>query len=221
MGRAPEGGSVRNDVADALTTLAGEGCDLSYLVTIMKFLGSTLRPRLSRGEVKRMAETLHEAANCVRCLRDSDLRSKSRDRGFHYLESVAVDVEELAKAAEGVESLADGRAKRTRDDVVAALVRHVEQMIGKAHDEEVSLIVASAGEIFAYRMFGPRHGPRRMLSKATPYRPDPPRDNYGAEAHAHWRARHRRMLEEETEFEKWWREKGEGLADGKEPVEGS
>ena len=213
-------GEVREDVADALVTLAGKGCDLSFLVTVMKLLGSTSRPRLSRDELILKVQELRQAAEAVRCLRDSDLGFKVRGLGFNHMEALARDLEGMAEAADAAEDLADARGNHTRDDLVAAISRHVQHSTGDWHDEEVSLIVGTAGDIVAYRMSVPGRGAKRVLPRDAPYRPDPLRRDYGAAAHAQWRARHRKLLSRETEFEKWWREQGKTLADGKEPVSG-
>jgi hypothetical protein len=207
-------GAGYDDVADALETLTKAGCDRSYLIGLVKYLGSTLRPRLSKADIGKAIKALNKAVEWIDRTQKSDLGFMIRPNDLNHVTGLMADLDEYSQVLEGIAALADRRAARTHDHAVATLVRHVKRATGHWHDTEVALLVLVAGDIERYRWFETKGGipvggwwdlPEEVLPK-----PNPLREEYDEVAHAQWRKRHGQLLKHETVIERHWTQRRVG-----------
>jgi hypothetical protein len=206
---------VRDDAAKALNSLVRKGCDRPFIIECMRVLSLAHATRLSRVSVLRAVKALRKAQDWVKRVEASDVRSVIARHP--EIGELAWELEEYADSVEAVAPLADGRRALEYDDCLAALVRHVESVLGRPDDERVSLLVAASPDVrtaankAVVGQLTPEERLRRSGSQPSKART---RADYGSDAHAHWRDRHRTILGQETRFERAWRAKQERAASG-------
>ena len=191
--------AVRPDALVALNGLSKKGCDRSFLIACLRAIAWADLPRLSRSEAKQAVQDLRNAAELTRRLGGSDLGKWIRESFPGVVSRLETDLDGLAQTVERNIPRADRRAAHTRDDCFAALERHVVGAAKQYHDIEVSTLISAAPEIegVLWREMSGRRSATGLRRSATTTE-----DEYSADALIQWRARHRKLLDEETAFER-------------------
>ena len=213
---------ICEEALECLDFLVEKGCDRSFLIACLRAIAWAELPRISKKEIEQAVQDLRTAAEWIRRLEGSDLGYRIRSVAPGVMTNLETGLDGITGAVEQNVSLADRRAARTRDDCVAALVRHVEHHVKLSRDNEVASMVSGAPKIEAALW-------RKVMGKGSTTRPSTPADRaavapprrrskYSEQAHAQWRARHGDMLAEKTVFEREWQAK---LADPWRAIWGS
>ena len=147
----------------ALERLVKKGCTRSFVVACLRVIECANLKGLKRKDIERATQEFQAAARWIGEIEASDLGFKLREQVPGGLTDLEVGLRALIRAAEQNISLADRRGARTRDDCLAALVRHVHRKVGQFRDAEVSSLVGTTEQ--AHSKWRKRH--REALKRTT------------------------------------------------------
>jgi hypothetical protein len=189
----------------ALQRLIRAGCDRERLIECLVGLGLTDGERLSKEEIQDARSAINAAAEWIRRIDLSDQMGVVEDIDTEELVTRLSDYEYALERALKEGTVKNRRWSNRRDDLIATLVRHVRRTTRRLFNLELSVLINVALPDRVVVKGGKRVS-RKAASAGSAKRPlRYKRLQYSLDAHAHWRNRHKNLLEQETATERAWK----------------
>jgi hypothetical protein len=189
----------------ALNRLVQAGCDREKLIECLMHLPLTDGEKLTKDDVREAVSAIDGAAEWIRRIDLSDQMGVVEDIDTEELVTRLSDYEYALERALKEGTVKNRRWSNRRDDLIATLVRHVRRTTRRLFNLELSVLINVALPDRVVVKGGKRVS-RKAASAGSAKRPlRYKRLQYSLDAHAHWRNRHKDLLEQETATERAWK----------------